>query len=454
MDRQQEKQPVSVSTTTQQTGKILELSARRYRWLWVEPTVWTDRMLTALETGLEGNVWFRLFDKVFSPMNLESSFSQVAKNKGSAGIDNVSIQMFEYHLITHLPRLSEDLRQDKYVPKPIKRVYIPKPGSDQKRPLGIPTVRDRVVQTALRNVIEPIFEATFAEHSYGFRPKRCCKDALRQVDQLLKKGYRYVVDADLKSYFDTIPHDKLMERVRERIADGRVLKLIQSFLNQDIMEDMKQWKPTTGSPQGAVISPLLSNIYLNPLDHLMESFGFEMVRYADDFVILCQSMEDAEAALNVVKQWTAQAGLTLHPEKTKIADAGTEGFEFLGYRFIKGQRWPRSKSDQKLKETVRQRTRRCNGESLEQIIANLNPVLRGWFNYFKHCERFTFQRLDGWIRMRLRSILRKRQNRKGRGRGKDHHRWPNLFFAKQGLYSTLKAHVEACQPATRKPSTG
>ena len=449
MDRQQEHKPVTVLATTQPTGETSGPNARRARWYWVEPTVWTDRMLTALETGFEGNVWFRLIDKVFSPKNLLSSFEKVAKNKGAAGVDNMSIEMFEKNMLTFLPKLSEDLRTDKYVPKPIKRVYIPKPGSDQKRPLGIPTVRDRVVQTALRNVIEPIFEATFAQHSYGFRPGKGCKDALRRVDELLKKGYRYVVDADLKSYFDTIPHDKLMELVRLRIADGRVLKLIQSFLNQNIMEEMKLWKPTTGSPQGAVISPLLSNIYLNPLDHLMATRGIEMVRYADDFVILCQSKADADAALDLVKQWTTEVDLTLHPEKTKIADAVEEGFEFLGYRFIKGRRWPRSKSNQKLKDTLRQRTRRCNGTSLNQILAHVNPVLRGWFNYFKHCERFTFERLDQWVRMRLRSILRRRRHRKGRGRGKDHQRWPNAFFKRQGLYSTLEAHVKACQPAVR-----
>ena len=450
MDRPQEQKPALVlATPTQHTGETAGPNARRARWHWAEPTVWTDRMLTALETGFVGDVWFRLIDKVFSPKNLLVSLEKVAKNKGAAGVDNMSIEMFEKNMITYLPKLSEDLRLDKYVPQPIKRVYIPKPGSDQKRPLGIPTVRDRVVQTALRNVIEPIFEATFAQHSYGFRPGKGCKDALRRVDELLKKGYRYVVDADLKSYFDTIPHDKLMELVRERIADGRVLKLIQSFLNQNIMEDMKLWKPTTGSPQGAVISPLLSNIYLNPLDHLMATRGIEMVRYADDFVILCQNKEDAEAALDLVKQWTMQVGLTLHPEKTKIADSAEDGFEFLGFRFIQGRKWPRKKSMQKLKDAIRSRTRRCNGKSLKEIIGTLNPVLRGWFGYFKHASRPTFNSIDGWIRMRLRSILRKRRGLKGRGRGIDHHRWPNKFFIKQGLYNMHEAHAQIRQPALR-----
>jgi RNA-directed DNA polymerase len=297
-------------------------------------------------------------------------------------------------------------------------------------------------------VLEPIFEKQFAAHSYGFRPGRGCKDALRRVDQLLKSGHRYVVDADLAGYFDTIPHDKLMQRVRERVADGRVLKLIESFLTQGVMEGLEQWTPLTGSPQGAVVSPLLSNIYLDPLDHVMAARGFEMVRYADDFVILCKTPEEAAAALEAVKRWTADAGLSLHPDKTRIADAQSEeGFEFLGYRFARGRRWPRDKSLRKFKDAVRLRTPRTSGVSLPVIIATLNPRLRGWFGYFKHSFYYTFTALDGWIRMRLRSILRKRQKRKGRGRGSDHQRWPNKFFATLGLFSLTAAHASCVQSA-------
>ena len=218
----------------------------------------------------------------------------------------------------NLKRLSEQLRNGTYHPQQIRRHYIPKPGTQEKRPLGIPTVRDRVVQTAVRMVLEPIFEHDFAEHSYGFRPGRGCKDALRRVDQLLKDGYTYIVDADLKSYFDTIPHDRLMTLVGQKVSDGRVLNLIETFLKQGVLDGLREWTPEEGSARkAAVISPLLSNIYLNPLDHLMAQQGFEMVRYADDFVILCRSPEEAAKALAVVQAWTAEAGLTLHPTRRR-----------------------------------------------------------------------------------------------------------------------------------------
>jgi RNA-directed DNA polymerase len=314
------------------------------------------------------------------------------------------------------------------------------------RPLGIPTVQDRIVQGALRHVIEPIFERRFARHSYGFRPGRGCKDALRRVDQLLKAGYRYVVDADLKSYFDTIPHDLLMKRVREQVADGRILKLIESFLEAKIMEGLEQWTPFAGAPQGAVLSPLLSNIYLNPLDHLMEQRGMEMVRYADDFVILCRTMEEAEAALELVKAWTAEARLTLHPEKTRIADAQTEAFEFLGYRFDKGRKWPRNKSKKKLRESLKPVLKRTSGVSLQVTIARINPKLRGWFGYFKHAGRRSLREMDGWVRTRLRSILDKRHKGRGKGRGNAQIRWPGKYFAELGLFSLEQAHITACQP--------
>jgi RNA-directed DNA polymerase len=315
--------------------------------------------------------------------------------------------------------------------------------------VGIPTIRDRVVQTALRMVLEPIFEYEFAEQSYGFRPGRGCKDALRRVDELLKTGFTYIVDADLKSYFDTIPHDGLMALIGQRVSDGRILHLLEMFLKQNILEDMREWTPETGSPQGAVISPLLSNIDLNPLDHLMAQQGFEMVRYADDFVILCRSPEEANRALAVVQSWTAAAGLTLHPTKTRIVDATAGAFEFLGYRFAKDKRFPRAKSLKKLKDTIRAKTKRSSGQSLRVIIGSLNLTLRGWFEYFKHSYKTTYGEIDQWIRGRLRSILRKRQRRRGRGRGLDHHRWPNAFFDKQGLYSLKAAHALACQSSRR-----
>jgi len=343
------------------------------------------------------------------------------------------------------------LHEGSYEPQAIRRVFIPKPGSREQRPLGIPTVRDRVVQGAVRHVIEPIFEKEFAQHSYGFRPGRGCKDALRRVDQLLKRGYGYVVDADLKSYFDTIPHDRLLVRLRERIADGRMLGLIESFLKAGIMDGMKEWEPETGAPQGAVLSPLLSNIYLNPLDHLMAAQGFELVRYADDFVILCRSQAEAEQALTRVRQWCEAAGLTLHPTKTRIVDVRVEGFDFLGFRFQTTRqgrltRWPRKKSLVKFKDAIRAKTKRKDGRALTGIIADLNRTLRGWFGYFKHSCRSTFPELDSWIRGRLRSILRKRAGRSGRGRGRDHQRWPNAHFAALGYFNLEAAWVQATQP--------
>lgn len=419
------------------------------RWSWTEHAVWTKRMLTALEQGVKGNCWFSLIDKIYSEKNLLASLTKVTANGGAPGVDHVTVEQFEHEWNTNLERLSEQLRTATYRPQAVRRVQIPKPGSRETRPLGIPTVRDRVVQGAVRHVLEPIFEREFAEHSYGFRPRRGCKDALRRVDHLLKQGHVYVVDADLKSYFDTIPHGPLMGRVGERIADRGVLTLIESFLTAGILDGLKEWTPEAGAPQGAVLSPLLSNIYLNPLDHLMAALGFEMVRYADDFVILCQTAEDAQRALEQVQQWTAQAGLTLHPTKTRIVDSRTDGFAFLGYHFQGGTRRPREKSLRKLQDTVREKTKRTNGDSLQMIIDSLNPTLVGWFAYFKHSHKYVFSKLDGWIRMRLRSLLRKRQGLRGRATGADNHRWPNKYFAAHRLFNLTTAHALARQSSSR-----
>lgn len=406
-------------------------------------------MLTILEQGIEGGQWFRLFDKVFSERNLWAAFQQVASKAGAAGVDHVSVTQFERGLPETIWEVSDQLKSGTYQPQSIRRVHIPKPGTGETRPLGIPTVRDRTVQAAVVNVIEPIFERDFAEHSYGFRPGRGCKDALRRVDQLLKAGHVHVVDADLKGYFDSIPHDRLMTRLKEKIADGSVLSLIESFLKAHILDGLEQWTPTAGAPQGAVLSPLLSNTYLDPLDHLMARSGFAMVRYADDFVILCRTPDEASRALELVQTWVSEHELTLHPTKTKVIDARTEGFDFLGYHFEGGHRWPRAKSLTKLKETIRAKTRRTHGDSLPKIIGSLNRTLRGWFEYFKHSQPWTFPRIDGLVRRRLRSILSKREHRPGWGGGLANLRWPNAFFAAQGLFSLEKAHALARQSSLR-----
>jgi RNA-directed DNA polymerase len=408
-------------------------------------------MLTALENGVQGGRWFSLWDKVCARATLRLAFAAVKANAGSAGIDHVTVKEFERDEEANLEKLRTDLRAGKYRPQDIRRVWIDKLGSKEKRPLGIPTVRDRVVQTALKLVLEPIFERDFAAQSYGFRPGRGCKDALRRVHHLLQQGYSWVVDADLKSYFDTIPHTGLLARVKEKVADGQVLELLEAFLHARVMESANAWVPEEGTPQGAVMSPLLSNLYLDPLDQLMAASGQEMVRYADDFVILCRSEAEAQAALLQVQQWAEPAGLQLHSGKTRIVDASQPGgFDFLGYHFERGQKWPRRKSEQKLKASLRAKTRRTNGHSLAVTVGNLNRSLKGWFEYFKHSSNpYTFVKLDGWIRMRLRSILRRQHHGHGHGYGWDHQRWPNAYFADQGLFSLVTAYRLARQSSRR-----
>ena len=422
----------------------------RARWAWTEPEVWTDRMLTALEEGVKGGVWFSLIDKVYAERTLRAAWQHVKANGGAAGVDHVTVARYEQDLDRNLTHLVTQLREGTYRPQPIRRTWIEKPGSREQRPLGIPTVRDRVVQTALRLVLEPIFERTFAAQSYGFRPGRGCKDALRRVDRLLGQGHTWIVDADLRRYFDTIPHAPLLQGVMEQVADGRVLALLEAFLTQQVMEGLSSWTPDEGTPQGAVLSPLLANIYLDPLDHVMAGVGIERVRYADDLVLLCRTDAEAQHALTLLATWAQAAGLTLHPEKTRIVDATQRGgFDFLGYHFEQGHHWPRTKSVKKLKDTLRAKTRRNNGQSLAVIIADVNRTVRGWFVYFQHSPRHWFARLDAWLRMRLRSILRRRQHRPGRGRGRDHQRWPNAFFARHGLFDLTTARVTARQSAKR-----
>jgi len=439
MEQNDEAKPATVAATPRQVGETHE------RWWWVERTVWTERMLTRLTSSESANqVWFTLVDKTYAPANLARAFEKVWKNGGSAGADKQTVEHFARKAEEELSRIARQMQDGTYRPQPVRRTWIPKYGSTtEKRPLGIPAVRDRIVQGAVRHVLEPIFEKEFAEQSYGFRPGRGAKDALRRVDMLLKAGHNWVVDADLKSYFDTIPHERLLALVKARVADGKVLALVEGFLSAGVMEEAKGWKPTEcGTPQGGVISPLLANLYLNPLDHQMAEGGWEMVRYADDFVILCGTEAEAQKALGVVSAWVKEAGLTLHPQKTRVVDASQPGgFDFLGYHFERGMKWPREKSLKKLKDQVRAKTPRRDGRSQQAIITDVNRTLRGWYGYFQHSKANVFERMDGYVRRRLRSLLQKRRGRTSQGLGAAHQRWPNEWFARSGLLS-LKAEHE------------
>ena len=425
MDRNESQKALAVPARATQ-------GAEARNWSWVEDTVWTERMVSALVNGVKGGRWYSLMDKVYAPDTLDAAWEKVWANEGAAGVDGQSIKRFEARAELYLTELSTVLRNGTYRPQPIRRVEIPK-GDGRTRPLGIPTVKDRIVQTAVKFALEPIFEATFRPMSYGVRPGRGCRDALREVAQLIADGYTFVVDADFESYFDTIPHDRLMRRIEERVSDGRILALLRGWLKQDIMRDLQRWTPTAGTPQGAVISPLLANIYLHPLDEHMAARGYRMVRYADDFVVLCKSREETAAALAEIRAWVAENGLRLHPNKTHVGDSRQygEGFEFLGYRFEAGRRLVRKKSLDRFKDSIRAKTRRTRGQSLACIIGDLNPLLTGWFRYFKHAHPRTFILLDRFIRRRLRSILL-RQTKKQSGFGLSratHQLWPTAFFA-------------------------
>ena len=418
----------------------------RARWSWVEPSVWTERMLEALETGVRGGKWHSLIDKVIREESLQAAWKQVEARKGGGGIDGLSISTFATRVDKRLTRLSEQLQEGTYEPYAVKRVWIPK-GDGKRRPLGVPAIIDRVVQTSIRHAIEPIFERKFASCSYGFRPGRGCKDALREVARELKLGRTWVVDVDIEQYFDSIEHERLMNEVATEIADGTLLGLIQQFLEQDVMDGMSKWQPEKGTPQGAVISPLLANIYLHPVDVTMMSEGYRLVRYADDMVILCESREKAEQAHARLNELLTERGLRLHPVKTRLVDATQRpGFDFLGYRFFGNYRYPRPSSEKKLRESIRAKTPRKSGMSLEMIIDSVNKTLIGWFGYFKYSSRHAFTAIEKWVRMRLRSILRKRSKRKGRGAGLDHRRWPNAYFAQRGLFSLVEAHTLIRQP--------
>jgi len=402
-------------------------------------------LTTLLENKVKGGKWHALIDKVYAPLNLYTAARKVTGKGKAAGVDGQSCDEFEAHLIAETRKLSEELQAQTYRPNAVLRVHIPKPGRpNEMRPLGIPTVRDRAVQRAVLNVLEPILDHQFHERSFGFRHGRGAHDALRIVEQKLQDGYVYVVDADLKGYFDTIPKDRLLALVKEHISDSRMLKLLKLFLDQNILEELREWTPIAGVPQGAVLSPVLSNLYLNPLDYEMADSGFEMVRYADDFVVLCRSQTEAEDALRLITAWVEQAGLTLHPTKTKIVDSRAKSFAFLGYSFHGDKIYPRRESLAKMKARIKELTPRNRSGSMESIASELNRTLIGWFGYFRHCRWTIYKDLDATIRSRLRRLLLKR-HRKNPMRLPSQQRWPNAYFAKAGLYSLRQAHFRFAQ---------
>lgn len=441
MSESKSKEPsVSVKPAKQGSSNLSETT-------WIDRTVWNERMLAALDNGVKGKKWFSLNDKVWRRQTLENGWHDVMANHGGAGVDGQSIERVAGKIGKYLDELERSLRTGEYQPGAIRRVEIPK-GKDKTRPIGIPTVKDRIVESAIKRVIEPIFERIFEPTSYGFRPKRGCNDALREVDGLVKSGYCYVLDADIEDYFGSISHERMMERIEEYISDGKLLKLLERYLKQDIVKGLSTWTPLTGTPQGAVISPLLANLYLHELDVKMRESGYRMIRYADDFVVMCRDEAEAKRAMQEVERWMTANGLRLHAEKTRRGDCRQkgQGFEFLGYRFESGRRWVRKRSMKALKEKIRSKTRRNRGSSMSEIIGSLNPMLRGWFNYFKHAHRRSYLPIDQFVRRRLRAILRKQTKRPGMGwTMKDHQQWPNKYFAEAGLFTMHEAWLTASQ---------
>jgi len=350
--------------------------------------------------------WYSLYDKVYKKTNLESAFYQVKKNKGAPGVDKITIKAYEAKLEDHLEVLQQKLKDKSYRPKPVRRKMIEK-DNGKLRPLGIPTVEDRVVQAAIRNILEPIFEEEFLPCSYGFRPQISAHMALDKVTEHLKDGYQYVIDADLQSYFDTIPHDKLEQQIRKRVTDGSVIELIHQFLRAGVMEGELYQDTPEGAPQGGVLSPLISNIYLHQLDQLMTERGHRIVRFADDFIILCKSQKGAERVMRSVNKFLEnELCLTVNQEKTKVVYATKEPFTFLGYEFIGDIRRIDPKKEVKFKKRVKEITRRNQTVDIETLIKEkLNPFIRGWANYFRHGNVKTkFGNWDAWIRRRLRMV--------------------------------------------------
>jgi RNA-directed DNA polymerase len=392
-----------------------------------------------------GRRWHLLYDKLYATANLKEAWKQVEENGGAAGVSGQTIAEYRDGLEQRLANLALRLKEQSFEARPIRRTYIPK-GDGKLRPLGIPEVEDRIVQAALVRLIEPIFEVKFLGVSYGFRPERSAHNALAELVAAMEAGFTQIVDADITNCFGSIPWTPLTEEVAREISDPKVLGLVKKFLKAEVMEGMERWQPDEGTPQGAVLSPLLANIYLHRFDEEMTRAGYRLVRYADDFVILCGTPQEAEQAREKARQTLAEMGLQLHPEKTRIVDATKERFQFLGYEFGPGGRRPRPSSKQKLRDRIRAKTPRKPGRSLRAVIASLNFTLRGWYGYFRHSWWTTFKDVDGFVRRRLRSILRAFHKRRGSARMVDNFRYPNHIFEKLGLFSLDERHLAEAGP--------
>jgi RNA-directed DNA polymerase len=391
------------------------------------------------ETKVKKHKWYSLYDKVYGPANLERAWEKVRSNKGAGGVDRQSIADFEREKEKHLREIHRLLREKRYNPLSLRRVYIPK-GNGERRPLGIPTIRDRVVQQALLNILEPIFEPTFHERSYGFRANRSTHTAIEHVVQSMQEGKEWVLEIDIRKYFDTVNHELLLDAVNEEISDGSVLRLIRLFLESGVMENGVRQATEEGTPQGGVISPLLANICLNRFDWEMAKRGHDMVRYADDAVVLCVSREEAERALDDVrKMLEGKLRLKLHPEKTRILYHREGSFDFLGFLVHRRYLWPRMKTLRRFKEKVRLATRRQQGRNVQEVISLLNPVLRGFGNYYLRANvKGLFEKLDEWIRMRVRCFMEKKRAVKHQNR-----RIPNALLEQMGLLSLTGLHTKS-----------
>jgi group II intron reverse transcriptase/maturase len=342
---------------------------------------------------------------------MHEAFRAVKRNKGKAGVDRVSIEMFSKHLDQNLAGLMRDLKEGTYRPRPVRRAYIDK-GGGKRRPLGIPTVRDRVAQEVLRRLLSPLFEPLFHDDSYGFRPGRSCHQALERMLDIWRSGHRHVLDADISGFFDNIPHQVIMRGLANVVADGNILRLVERFLAAGVMEDGVVHSATPGTPQGGVLSPLLANIALNFLDWHLDELGFRFVRYADDFVVLCRTERRAKEARQAVERFLESLGLTLSAEKTRVTTF-RQGFAFLGFDVTSHSATMRAKSVEKFKTRIRELTIRSHNLDARRV-EKLNAVIRGTARYF--ATRFAtcvlqFRTLDGWLRMRLRCLRLKRKTR-------------------------------------------